>query len=757
VSEQTHHSDDVHAPGSGGDVYRLAVDNASDLICMLDADGVFSFASKSFERSTGHDRDELIGRASLDFVHPDDHAALAEAFGATLRGEPRDRPVRFRFRRRDGAYVTIEGAATRTEAEDGTPLVVASGRDVTRRLATEEALQESELRYRLLVEGLPLVPYTADAVSGRFVYVGPQVEDLLGFSPAQLLEVDERGLAVNFTVHPDDQDLLWTWYRASLAGGTTRFDKIDFRVRHADGRWRWVRSRADLARSHRGEPLYLQGFLADVDEQKQVELALQASERRFRDIVQASPYGIALLDRDAVVVEVNPRLERLLAVGRDEIVGRRCEAFTHPDDYARERPLLEAVSAGTSESYSIEKRYLRPDGTSVLAWLDLRLIRDQRGEPWRLLAHVEDITSRRATETRLETMFANVPVGVVIAENGVIHETNATFVRMLGYDDPRELVGRTFLELSHPDDVGTVPRAIELWERGGTVDEFEKRYLRRDGEPVWVRVRLARIDPESDMTVVLIEDLSEKRRFEEQLRQAQRLESIGLLAGGIAHDFNNLLLVIGTYAEMMRRDAGLPDKTRREANEIHLAYERGAALTRQLLAFSRRAPQQPDVLDLNVTIREIATLIRRLLGEDHTLALDLHEDLARVLGDQSQLEQVLMNLAVNARDAMPGGGEVRIATANRRVDETAAFRLGLDRGDYVELAVSDDGQGMDDESMQRIFDPFFTTKGLGRGTGLGLAVVHGIVGQSGGAIEVESTPGEGSTFRILLPTTDGSA
>jgi two-component system cell cycle sensor histidine kinase/response regulator CckA len=754
VGEQTHDPAEVPAPGLGGDIYRLALDNASDLICVLDADGVFRFVSASFERSAGHSRSDLVGQVALDFIHADDREAVREAFVSRLRDEPREHAVRFRFRHRDGRYLTFEGATARAQAEDGTVLVVASGRDVSDRLAAEQALRESELRYRLLAEGLPLVPYTADAGSGRFVYVGPQVEQLLGFTAAELLELDEKGLAANYTVHPEDQQRLWTWYQRALAGKTTRHDAIDFRVRHADGRWRWVRSRAHLVRGERGESLFLQGFLSDVDRQKQIELALAASERRHREIVQAAPYGIALLDLGGGVLEVNPALEQLLDLDREQILGRSCEAFTHPGDHARERPLLEAVAAGASESYAIEKRYLRPDGASVWAWLDVRLIRDESGRPWRLLALVEDISSRRATETRLQTMFDKVPLGVAITgENGFIYEANTSLARMLGYDDPRELAERTFPELSHPDDAGTTQEAMELWDRGATETEFEKRYLRKDGEPVWVRVKLARLDPDSYLSVALIEDLSERRRFEEQLRQAQRLEAIGLLAGGVAHDFNNLLLVIGTYADMMRHDADLPDRTRAEAGEIYAAYERGAALTRQLLAFSRRAQLQRRALDLNETISEIETLIRRLLGEDVALELDLDDGLLLVEGDPSQLGQVLMNLAVNARDAMPGGGTLRIATRNRRLDPRAAAGAKLEAGDYAELTVVDDGHGMDAETMQRIFDPFFTTKAQGRGTGLGLAMVHGIVGQSGGAIDVESSPGAGTTFRILLPTT----
>jgi PAS domain S-box-containing protein len=356
-------------------------------------------------------------------------------------------------------------------------------------------------------------------------------------------------------------------------------------------------------------------------------------------------------------------------------------------------------------------------------------------------------------------MLDNVPVGVAIGDTaGTIREANHELVRMLRYDDPSELIGLTFPQISHPEDAGTLTLVLEhVASRADGRIQFEKRYLRRDGEPLWVRVTVAPVAAESDLIVSVIEDLSEKRAFEEQLRQAQKLEAIGLLAGGIAHDFNNLLMVIGGYASMLVGSEALPESARLYASEIMGAYTRGADLTQQLLAFSRRTQLNTRVLSLNDSVREMRGLLARLVGEPVTLDLDLQPELGAIEADESQLGQVLMNLAANARDAMPDGGVLRLATSNRSLDAAEADQLKVAPGDYVELAVSDSGEGMDERTQAHIFEPFFTTKPQGKGTGLGLAVSYGIVSQSGGTIELESTLGAGTTFRILLPRTEATS
>jgi two-component system, cell cycle sensor histidine kinase and response regulator CckA len=255
--------------------------------------------------------------------------------------------------------------------------------------------------------------------------------------------------------------------------------------------------------------------------------------------------------------------------------------------------------------------------------------------------------------------------------------------------------------------------------------------------------------------LAILVDISGRRDLEDQLRQAQKMEAVGMLAGGVAHDFNNLLTIINGYSQLILNHLGPGDANRQFVEQIMKAGERAAALTRQLLAFSRRQVLQPKVLDLNRLVTGLSIMLQRLIGEDVDLRLELGPDLGRVSADPSQIEQVLMNLVVNARDAMPQGGAVTIETANVTLDGLYAGRhIAVKPGAYVLLAVSDNGSGMDAGTQARLFEPFFTTKGAGRGTGLGLSTVFGIVKQSGGSVEVVSQPGQGSSFKVYLPRID---
>ena len=341
-------------------------------------------------------------------------------------------------------------------------------------------------------------------------------------------------------------------------------------------------------------------------------------------------------------------------------------------------------------------------------------------------------------------MFDPAPVGIGLADReGRLVETNRALQSLLGFVAD-ELAGRPYTELLHPmDRPQSEALSDELLEGKRRSFQLEARCVRKDGTSIWARVNVAVVagtDEGWDYSVVTLEDIHEQKRLEERLLQSQKLEAMGRLAGGIAHDFNNLLTAITGYSDFLLARRDLDESARGEVGEIRRAAGRAAELTRQLLAFGGKQVLQPRVLDLNDVVREIEAMLRRVIGEDVELATDLEPEpwLARV--DPGQLEQVIVNLALNARDAMPGGG--RLCVSTRNVERERPF---------VALAVADAGVGMDEATLARAFEPFFTTKGEGKGTGLGLATVYGIVEQSGGRIEVASAPGHGTTFTILLP------
>jgi PAS domain S-box-containing protein len=323
---------------------------------------------------------------------------------------------------------------------------------------------------------------------------------------------------------------------------------------------------------------------------------------------------------------------------------------------------------------------------------------------------------------------------------------------ILGYS-PEELVGTKLAAFIHPDDL--------LAARANVVDDAVAepttvRMRHRDGQ--WVLVEgittpMRNEEGAIELTLVIGRDVTEKERLQEQLRQAQKLEAVGRLAGGIAHDFNNLLTAVRGYAELLLIDLDPEDDSAREsAREIARAAERAASLTGQLLAFSRKQVLQPQLIDLNEVIAGMAPMLRRTLGDDVVLSTSLAPDTGATLADPTQLEQVLLNLAINGRDAMPEGGTLQIATTMLELDEKDELpHADLKPGSYVMLTVADSGLGVEPDVVESIFDPFFTTKEVGQGTGLGLATVHGIVSESGGAVWVESVCGQGTCFTVCLP------
>jgi two-component system cell cycle sensor histidine kinase/response regulator CckA len=363
----------------------------------------------------------------------------------------------------------------------------------------------------------------------------------------------------------------------------------------------------------------------------------------------------------------------------------------------------------------------------------------------------------RQSEELFSRVFRSSPVGIVITtlDEGRFLDANDAFLTLLGRTR-EEMHGRTTIELGVWRDAAERARTVEALGTHGTVRDLDLEFRTARGAIRHVLASIERIELAGRPCLLMLAyDISDRMRLEDQLRQAQKMEAIGRLAGGLAHDFNNLLGVVIGYCDLLFRKlpADLPERA--EINEIRSAAEGASGLTRQLLAFSRRQVLEPRVLDLNDVVRRAERMLKPLLGDDVTLVIRLGSDVPLVLADAGQIDQVLMNLAVNSRDAMPRGGRITIETGASRFDDTTVPALpGANPGSFATLAVTDTGSGMDAETIAHIFEPFFTTKEVGKGTGLGLATVYGIVQQSSGFIAVTSTPGAGTTFRIHLPETN---
>jgi PAS domain S-box-containing protein len=432
------------------------------------------------------------------------------------------------------------------------------------------------------------------------------------------------------------------------------------------------------------------------------------------------------------------------------------ERVLHPDD--RERVLAEVTAARVqARSFRSEYRLLARDGAVVSVFDEMVTVADELGRPMFLQGYLLDMTDRRRAEVALRhseelyrLVVENSLDGIsLIRADGTIQYASPSNETLLGYG-PGELAGRRLADVIHPDDLANVDSQISsAFEDGGEGGSTTARLLHRDGHTIEIEGTASVVTMGGERLVLTVtRDVSDRAQLEAQLRQAQKLEAVGRLAGGVAHDFNNLLTAIGGYADYVLRGLNVNDPLRQDALEIKRAADRAAALTQQLLAFSRQQVLQARILDLGEVVGGVDGLLRRLIGEDVELEVAVAPGLTPVKADRGQLEQVIVNLALNARDAMPAGGRLTISC-----DEVDLLRRhgNAEAGPHIRLVVSDTGHGFDEATRERLFEPFFTTKGPGEGTGLGLATVHGIVEQSGGTIDVWSEPGRGTTFTIYLP------
>jgi len=524
-----------------------------------------------------------------------------------------------------------------------------------------------------------------------------------------------------------------------------------------------------------GAPLFdqngqLQSYLGtytDITAQKRIEEELRRSETRYQTLAEVSPVGIFRTDWQGNWFYANGRALRMAGL-KFEVLQENWPKAIHPEDLARVMTGWQAaVSAGVPH-YS-EHRFLRPDGAVVwVVWQSVA----ERGPDGRITGFVGtlvDITERKRAEDLLRQseqrnrLLVETARDVILtlALDGTFISLSPAFATITGWKGS-DWLGKSFEDLVHPDDLPLAKdmfaRCLEGEPSGGaakTLPIYEARILKQDGDYAIGEFTVTPLMEKGKVTGVLGvgRDITERKKLEDQFRQSQKMEAVGQLAGGVAHDFNNLLTVITGNAELLLEDHQLETRQTREClQDIKQAGLRAASLTRQLLAFSRKQLLAPEILDLNSLITNLQKMLRRLIGEDIDLTTDLTPDLWLVKADPGQIEQVLLNLAVNSRDAMPQGGRLSISTANT-VLEADFTRAGphIQSGDFVMLAVQDTGCGMDDATQSHIFEPFFTTKEIGKGTGLGLATVYGIVSQSNGHIDVSSQVDKGATFRIYLP------
>ena len=676
------------------------------------------------------------------------NAALAQAIRENRVVEPRE----FTITAKDGSRHVVEVSGLSVPGGS----LMATFIDVTDRKRAEEALREAGAYHRRLIEA-SLDPLVTIGPDGRITDANAATETVTGRGRQDLIGTD----FADYFLEPERAR---AGYRQVLAEGQVR--DYPLTIRHVSGRTTDVLYNASIYLNAAGQ---VQGVFAaarDMTERNKADQAVRESEEKFAAAFHASPNLMAITRlADGSIVDINESYSRLLGYSREESLARTTAALSiwaNPAD----RNIFVAKLRESGRVANFETILRRKDGSEV-AVLDSAQIISLRGELY-ILSVAYDINERkkveealRDSEVRFRTLVDGAPEGIFVQADGRFLFVNPAMARLLGAGQPADLVGRDMLTLIAPEFHAAVRDRIQgQLETGTAAPPMEQVYLRLDGNRVPVETTAVSVRfGNRDAHLVFVRDISERKRIElekqslqAQLAQVQKMDSVGRLAGGVAHDFNNMLGVILGHADLALEKLTPDRPCYNSLQEIRKAAMRSGDLTRQLLAFARKQTVAPRVLDLNETIEGMLKMLRRLIGENIELAWHPGQIPAHVKIDPSQIDQILANLCVNARDAINGTGRITIETGPAAFDaDFCAAHPGYLPGDYVMLAVSDNGCGMDSETPLRLFEPFFTTKEVGKGTGLGLATVYGIVKQNNGFITVYSEPGLGSTFTIHLP------
>ncbi len=666
----------------------------------------------------------------------------------------------WRHRTKDGAIIDAD-ITTHSFEFDERAVTMVMAQDITERRKAAQSLQESEERLRLALAATRQGLYDLN-VQTEVVRVNAEYAIMLGYDPATFRETAHDWWD---TMHPDDRGGVFRAFEDYEAGRRDDF-RVEFRVRTREGGWKWIQSTGTLvSRTPDGRPLRMVGTRLDITERREAEEALRASEARYRAVAESANLGIVTTDSGGRIVSWNRGAEVMFGFTESEMLGRLL-AELMPRRYREPRLLelqqMQAKGGPPPSGTVVELEGRRKDGTDFQ--LELSLAKWEVAEGWFITAMMMDITGRRHTEASLLLQSAALNAAanaiVITDREGTIVWANPAFTTLTGYS-AEEAIG------ANPRDLLRSGRHepefyARMWETilGGGVWQGEMTNRRKDGSLYPERMVITPVrtpDGEASHFIAIKEDLTAEKALQGQLIQAQKMEAVGRLTGGIAHDFNNILMAILGYSDFLIDGLRSAPHLIGDAQEIRKAVDRAVSLTRQLLAFSRKQVLTPTQIDLNRVVTDLGRLLRRLLGEDIELSTVLAPDLGTVHADPGQVEQVIMNLAVNARDAMPTGGPLEIRTTNTDLDESyAQGHRYVAPGRYVALWVTDRGTGIPSEFLPHLFEPYFTSKEVGKGTGLGLATVFGIVKQSGGHIEVYSEVGFGSTFKVYLPRVDGA-
>jgi len=739
------------------DRFRDILESINDCYFEMDLRGNMTFFNTMTPKSLGYSPEEMMGMNHRVYIDTENAENVERVFREVYRAEIPSKVLRYEVIRKDGTRAYVETSISLIKNNDGHSIGYRGiSRDITERKQAEEALKESEERFKALHNA----SFGGIAIhdKGKILECNQGLSEITGYSKDELMSMD--GLLL---ISEKTRDMVMS---NILSGYEKSYEAIGVRK---NGEEYPIRLEARNI-PYKGKNVRVVEF-RDITESKQAEDALRESEEKFRLIAQNMSDVISVLDMNLRFTYVSPSILRLDGFTAEESLNRPLEDIMPPEylkkimnSFEEEIMLEVSGTADPGRVRTFEFEQYRRDFSLVWVEAKCSFISDSKQNPTGILIISRDISDRKRAEAERERMMAAIEQAgeaiVITDPDGAIQYINPAFEKVSGYTQA-EAMGQNpkVLKSGHQDEIFYQ----QLWETISSGKTWSGRIInkKKDGT---LYTEDATISPVFNAAgriinyVAVKRDITEHLRLSDQLQQAQKMESVGRLAGGVAHDLNNTLSVISGYTELAKEKVDPDDSLHADLSEVLKAANRSTGIVQQLLAFARKQIITPVVLDVNDAVSGMVKMLRRLIGEDITFAWHPGADLWPVMLDPSQMDQLLANLCVNARDAIHDVGTVTIETKNADIDaDYCANHAYLVPGKYVLLTVSDTGYGMDPEMIDKIFEPFFTTKEMGKGTGLGLSTVYGIVKQNNGFVNVYSEPGQGTTFSIYLPRHAGKA
>lgn len=739
-------SRDVNDRVEAEEKIRLLAENTNDIIFLRDATGKLEYITPSIERATGFKIADTLeaGKIPWDFLHPEDRKMAQKVWQEIVikKGQPVETEIRLLHA--DGGYYWYLASTT--------PIKDKKGR-VTGAVTSCKYIHEQ----KLATEKIQLLADNTDDIialcnrDGSFQYITPSIFRHLGYKPEEKLGSNPLSL-----MHPDDRETQEKLWVKNIMEDETAYS-VEVRLGAKSGNYLWFLCATVPIMNENGERTGGVHSCKNIHEQKLASKAKEAAEKRFRMLIEYSNDIITHRDHEGKIIYISPAFKKHLGYDPGNFIGKKVTKLMHPDDRRTVEKEWEKTALRKGKTFRAKARLKAKDGQYI--WFDAvtEPVRDKKGKV------IYSITTTRNIDDQLKAEDEKTRLGAIIEDS--LNEIYVFDTKTLKFDfvnrGARENLGYKLEKLKKmtPLDIKpefTAESFSQLLKplRSGELDRlnFETKHLRKDGSTYDVEIHMQLSHSrEKPVFVAITEDVTEKKKAAEQLRQAQKMEVVGQLTGGVAHDFNNLLTAIQGGLQLLEMMTDLDDDAQECVDLAVRSAKRGAELTHRLLAFSRTQSLNPKVVDANSLMADMLPLLKRTIKESVEIEIHPMSEPAPVEVDVSEMENAILNLSVNARDAIPDGGKLIFKIEETLVEKAQAEKMEINPGNYIVLIITDTGTGMPEDVVKKIFEPFFTTKEVGKGTGLGLSMIYGFVKQSGGHITVDSKPGEGTTFKMFLP------